>query len=201
MNYRRLLPTVVLVASVAACYAQSMSIGAKGGLNFTRISNAGISGSPSSGFWARYHVGIFGNFKFSKFTLQPEILYSRQGTKDPDATGQPRINLEYASIPVLFKWELTKGFNIQAGPQFSILARAALEVESNGSVASTDLEDNLHKYDWALCTGFGWESPFGLVVDARYNIPITDLNKLSGVEMHNQVIQLSAGYKLFKFGK
>ncbi len=201
MNYLRFLLIIFFVSTVVVAHGQSVSIGAKGGLSLTRVSNAGISGSPSSGFWPRYHLGIFGNIKFAKFTLQPEVLYSRQGTKDSDATGQPRMNLEYVSIPVVFKWALAPGFNIQAGPQFSVLARGALEVESNGSVASTDLEAMLHKYDWALCTGFGWESPFGLIVDARYNIPITNLSKLSGVEMHNQVIQLSAGYKLFKFGK
>jgi len=200
MNHRKVLLTVIFVAALQIVQAQSIGLGAKGGLSLTSLTTESPLGSSSPGLWPRYHLGMFADFRFTKFSIQPEILYSRQGSKDADATGKPRVNLEYVSMPVLFKWHIPGRLNLQAGPQFSVLARAALEVESSGAVASSDLKDNLHQFDWAMCAGIGWEAPFGLLVDARYNLPITNISKGSDT-VHNHVIQLSAAYRIFKFGK
>src|SRR5213078_3889348 len=97
--------------------AQSeISIGAKGGLNMTKLEM-----SSSTEFWARYHLGLFANFRFAKFSLQPEVLYSQQGSRDAYSADHSRSNLEYIAIPVLFKWYTGGGFNFQAGPQVSFL--------------------------------------------------------------------------------
>src|SRR3954470_16265604 len=104
MNHHKLLLTIVFVATLGLVHAQSVGIGAKGGLNLAKLTTETSGSSSSSDFWLRYHVGVFADFRFAKFTVQPEILYSRQGSRDPDAAGKPRVNLEYASIPVLFKW-------------------------------------------------------------------------------------------------
>ncbi len=182
---------------------QSIGVGAKGGLSFTTLATTSSGMTSTADWWARYHVGIFANFSFTKFSIQPEVLYSRQGSlrKDVFPGVDARINLEYVSIPVLIKWNLPKGFNIHAGPQMSIRVRSNLELESSGTVASSDMSDTIHQFDWAMCVGAEWESPFKVLVGARYNIPINNISKSDNATIHNQVIQLSVGYRLFSFGK
>jgi hypothetical protein len=198
----RFIIVALFMLTVVRSSAQPLiSLGAKGGLNLAKLNFESSGGSSAGDFWARYHLGVFADFRFNKFSIQPEILYSRQGNKFSDPSLETRVNLEYVSVPVLFKWYLSKGFNLQGGPQMSIMARGALEVQSNGSTASVDLDDSYHKFDWAMCLGIGWEAPSGLVTNVRYNLPINNISKVDNVAIHNQVIQLSVGYKFFKLGK
>ncbi len=184
-------------------HSQSISIGAKGGLSLTTLATTNSGTTTTPDWWSRYHIGLFANFSLGKFSIQPEVLYSRQGSREKDvSTGvDARINLEYVSVPVLFKWNLPKGFNVHAGPQMSIRASSNLELESGGAVASTDISDKIHQFDWAMCLGAEWQSPFKVLVGARYNIPINNISKSDNTTIHNQVIQLSVGYRLFTFGK
>jgi hypothetical protein len=69
-------------------------------------------------------------------------------------------------------------------------------VVSNG----TTTIDKLKGSDISAALGLGWDAPFGLSIDARYNLGLTKLNEGQS-EIKNQVIQISLGYKLFKFGK
>ncbi|MDH4296510.1 MAG: PorT family protein, partial [Cyclobacteriaceae bacterium] len=55
--------------------------------------------------------------------------------------------------------------------------------------------------DFSLALGVGWDLPFGLSIDGRYNWGLSDINSGADVSsVKNQVWQFSVGYKLFKFG-
>ena len=50
--------------------------------------------------------------------------------------------------------------------------------------------------------GVGWDLPFGLTLDARYNLGLSKINAgTNNVETKNQVFQISAGFKIIKLGK
>jgi hypothetical protein len=56
--------------------------------------------------------------------------------------------------------------------------------------------------DLSAALGLGWDLPFGLTIDARYNLGLSDISDFEGSETaKNQVFQLSVGFKLIKFGK
>jgi len=57
--------------------------------------------------------------------------------------------------------------------------------------------------DISIALGAGWDLPMGLSIDARYNLGVSDNNKVSGSSSNvkNQVIMVSVGYRLFKLGK
>ena len=94
------------------------------------------------------------------------------------------------------------GINIQAGPQFGFLASASQEVSNNGLSSTVDIKNTLKSSDISVALGLGWDLPFGLTLDARYNLGLTKINDVTGsTDAKNQVIQLSAGFKLFKLGK
>ena len=72
-SYKALL-TIIFVTVVIVVRAQSVSVGAKGGLSLTRLSPESVSIPSSKDFWLRYHLGVFADFRFAKFSVQPEVL-------------------------------------------------------------------------------------------------------------------------------
>lgn len=186
---RILLLALFVVGASASAFSQAQfSLGIKGGLNFASIDASSLSETYDSR--TGYHFGAFGQLKFTKFAIQPELLFSQQGTKVKVNGDDFESNFSYVNIPILLKLYTVAGINIQAGPQF-------------GFLASEDWDDRDFKSsDFSVAMGIGWDLPFGLTVDARYNLGISDINDTaSAEEIKNKVWQVSLGYKLFKFGK
>jgi hypothetical protein len=102
----------------------------------------------------------------------------------------------------MFKLYTVAGINLQVGPQFGFVQSAKVEFEdANGNVTTQSVKDELKKSDISAALGVGWDLPFGLSIDGRYNLGLSDINDASGAEsIKNQVWQVSLGYKLFKFG-
>ena len=79
-----LLSFLILVSLNSGAFAQSFSIGARGGMSIPNLTD-GSQGNPlSTGYSSRLGAdfAVFGNFRFSKlFSLQPMIEYSQQGGK------------------------------------------------------------------------------------------------------------------------
>ena len=83
-------------------------------------------------------------------------------------------------------------------PQFGFLSSATQTF--NGT--TTDVKSTVKGSDISLAMGLGWDLPFGLLIDARYNLGLSEINNTSGSSAaKNQVIQISAGFKIFNFGK
>ncbi|MFP3834270.1 porin family protein [Chryseobacterium sp. SIMBA_028] len=66
-----------------------------------------------------FYLGFLGNIRFAKFyALQPEINYSRQGTKvesNVNNMGEQNITVSYLGIQLVNKFYFNK-FNVHAGP-------------------------------------------------------------------------------------
>lgn len=193
---------LVGVATVAMSQAQ-LALGLKGGLNFAKLD---VSGTASSAYESKtgFHGGAFLLVKLSKIGIQPELLFSKQGSS-LKYSGSPTLesNIDYVNIPVMLKLYTVAGINIQAGPQFGFVASAKQDVPNlSGQITTQDVKDQLKGYDLSVGLGLGWDAPFGLTVDARYNLGLSKINDASGsAATKNQVMQVSLGYKLFKFGK
>lgn len=190
------------VAMSTASFAQAeVALGIKGGLNFANIDVSSSSAAYNSR--TGYHAGAFLLIKLSKIGIQPEIIFSRQGSSYKPFSGTTvDARYDYVNIPVILKLYTVAGINLQVGPQFGFLAGATNEITVNGSTTSQDVKSALKGSDISLALGLGWDLPFGLTIDGRYNLGISDNNN-SGTSnnVKNQVIQISAGFKLFKFGK
>lgn len=190
------------IANLAIGQAQ-LAIGLKGGLNFAKLD---VSGSLSSSYESKtgFHGGAFMLIKLSKIGIQPELIFSKQGSS-LKYSGSPTLesNFNYINVPIMLKLYTVAGINIQVGPQFGFVTKAEQDIpDFSGNITTQDIKDQLKGYDLALGLGLGWDAPFGLMVDARYNLGLSKINDVSGSpEAKNQVIQVSVGYKLFKFGK
>jgi hypothetical protein len=184
-----------LIYSAAQSQAK-VAIGIKGGLNFANVNTSSVGAAYNSR--TGYHLGAFTLIKFSKIGIQPEIVFSRQGSSISATGTSADWQYDYLNIPVILKLYTVAGINIQVGPQFGFLSSATQTL--GGS--TTDIKNNLKGSDISLAMGLGIDLPFGLLIDARYNLGLTDINNTAGLNAaKNQVIQVSAGFKLFSFGK
>lgn len=189
---KKLIVFLFLVASFSAFSQAEVSLGLKAGVNLSKLNTDDVETSNITAF----HGGAFALFKFTKIGIQPEFLFSQQGSSIDDVNGSPEdLKMSYITIPVMLKFYLAAGFNIQAGPQFGFLNSAELKGVNN-------VEEGLASSDMSANVGVAWDAPFGLVLDARYNIGLSDVNDGSQIdgEIKSNVFQFSVGYKLFKFG-
>lgn len=190
---------VAMFISVAAFSQAEVSIGIKGGPNFANIdtqSSIGENYDNRTGF----HGGAFALFKFSKIGIQPELLFSQQGSTVNFNSQDFDANYSYINIPVILKLYTVAGINLQIGPQFGFLASKKNELIDELQKTVPGIEDDVKNSDMSLAMGLGWDLPFGLSVDGRYNLGLSDVSDGSQ-EVKNQVWQVSVGFKLFRFGK
>lgn len=188
---KKLLIFVFVLSSVAVAQAQvQVALGLKAGVNVSKLNGDDVESSSITAF----HGGAFGLFKFTAIGIQPELLFSQQGAKVEDISGDPQdLKMSYMTIPVMVKFYLPGGFNLQAGPQFGFLNSA--EFDGN------DIKDSFKSSDITANVGVAWDAPFGLVLDARYNIGLSDISDNDAIgEVKSGTFQFSLGYKIFKFG-
>ena len=111
---------LVGVANLAIGQAQ-LAIGLKGGLNFAKLD---VSGSLSSNYESKtgFHGGAFMLIKLTKIGIQPELIFSKQGSS-LKYSGSPTVesNFNYINIPIMLKLYTVAGINIQIGPQFGFV--------------------------------------------------------------------------------
>jgi hypothetical protein len=193
--------TLFIVAGLSApAFSQAqVAVGIKGGLNFC---NLDIEGTASSNYENRtgYHAGVFSLITLTAFAIQSEILFSRQGTQYSISTTDYEANFDYINVPIICKFYLPLGLNLQVGTQVGFLTLAELKSSTSGT--PTDIKDNYKDSDISASMGLGWDFPFGLTVDARYNLGLSEINGgNNNNSTKSQVFMISAGYKLIKFGK
>ncbi|KIO53450.1 porin family protein [Flavobacterium hibernum] len=187
-----------------------VKLGVKAGLNISSLTfdESELSSSSKTGFTA----GVMVEIPLAKnFSLQPELLYSQQGTKtsffDQDVTNsnfKGRIELNYLNIPLMLKYYVIKGLSIQAGPQIGLLLKANSKYQDNFLGYENQESFNLKKYsngiDTSINFGLGYQFKDKFYTDFRYNISYSnvfkdgDANYFINHDMKNRVFQITIGY-------
>ncbi|MBT8320370.1 MAG: PorT family protein [Eudoraea sp.] len=189
-----LLFAVLALFSFNALNAQ-VKFGAKAGVNFSDI-----TGEMVDSFNGRtsIHFGVMSEFTLSDmFALQPELLYSSQGSDYEEEEFSGTVKVDYLNIPVMAKIYVADGFFFQAGPQVGFLLSATDEYDDE----EDDIKDFLKGTDFGFNLGLGYKLDSGLQFDARYNIGLSDNLDVGssefegeGAEYKNSVIQISIGW-------
>jgi hypothetical protein len=195
-----LLVAGVFVSKITLAQVQ-FSLGIKGGVNF-----ANINVSDPQATWdgkTGFHGGAFALIKVTAFAVQPEVIFSQQGSKVSFNSQDINANFSYLNVPIIAKFYLPLGLNLQLGPQFGFLTSAESDFNPvTGSLQTTDLTNYYKNSDVSIGMGIGWDLPMKLSIDARYNLGVSEINDNASLsQTKNQVFQISLGYKLFKFGK
>lgn len=173
------------------------AIGIKAGPNFANI-NTDASLGQNYKNRTGFHGGAFALIKLTKLAIQPELIFSQQGsTVEFNGTSYEQ-NVDYMNIPVILKFYLVGGLNLQVGPQFGFVTKAEGENPLTGQI--DDIKDELKGSDLSAGLGLGFDAPFGLTLDARYNLGLSEVSDDAARQIKNQVFQISVGFKLLKFG-
>lgn len=185
---KTVLITVITMLGLTSVKAQDIKFGAKAGLNI-----AFITGDNTKDFKPNtdFHFGVMAEWKISdKFALQPEIVYSGQGS-DINFESEGRVALNYLNVPIMGKYYISKGLSLEAGPQIGFL------LSTNGG--TIDYKDFLKPTDFGVNFGLGYKLDNGLNFSARYNLGLTNINNVDGFtdKNRNGVFQLSVGYFFF----
>jgi hypothetical protein len=113
--------------------------------------------------------------------------------------GEYQDNFTYLSVPVMVKFYIIDGLNLHLGPQFGFLIDGERKFQNPLSEGSRDIKDYYKKSDISVSLGGGWDLPFGLNLDVRYNIGIQDINNVSnGEEAKSRVFFVSLGWNFLK---
>lgn len=191
---KRISLLALLVVAGMTLNAQRADFGLKGGLNLASWSN----NNDSRGYANRvgFHAGLFSQIHMGpNIALQPELVYSSQGTKYTDVQNREHnLQMNYINIPVMVQAKVGGGLYAQAGPQvgFLIGVKDKLGDVDTGFFTTDDFK----KTDVGLGFGLGYASasPFG--IDARYNLGLTNINEGGGNKIKNNVLQIGLTYRL-----
>lgn len=205
-----LVLSALFLSLAATAQDQKVKLGVKAGLNIASLNfdESELNTSSKTGFTA----GLMAEIPLTKkFSLQPELLYSQQGSKssfsDPEVANskfESTIKLNYLNIPVMLKYYVAKGLSVQAGPQIGILLQANNKYQDNFLGYENQETMNLKEYSSGIDTsvnfGLGYQFANKFYADARYNISYSNVFKESDVsyfinsDMKNRVFQITVGY-------
>ncbi|PJJ48573.1 porin family protein [Hymenobacter chitinivorans] len=200
----------VFLFSVFFAASAHAQLGVKAGLNAAVLQ--GTVGTDAT-YQTSYHAGIFYEMKVIDpiLSIQPELLYSLQGTERKSDLVNYRSKLHYLNLPVLAKVTLGPVY-AEAGPQVGFLLKAredgvmVVSQEGNGEVqiASNDRSswNDYKKLDLGFAVGAGVKLPLGFALGARFNAGMNDINKVKSVQgvndpqLKNRVFQVYASFQL-----
>ena len=166
--------------------------GFKVGANISNISGDNLY----DGMKPAMHVGALAEITVSdSFSIQPELLYSMQGSQDSDDSNLKNNN-HYITLPVMVKYFINETISIDAGPQVGYLVFAKA---SNGWQEWLDNKDQLNTFDYGFNIGASYEMDNGMNINIRYNYNFANIYKSNDLDLkaNNTVIQISLGYKFY----
>jgi hypothetical protein len=191
---------LLLVGMLPDVLAQNASFGLKGGLNLSTLNVA----DPAATYESKtgYHLGIFVGGRGEKVGFQPELLlYTQNGEIKNTTFGTAQESFTYLTVPLIIKFYPLLGLNLQVGPQFGFLLDGERKYDTVLGSGTDDIKDHYDQADVAVSFGAGYEFGFGLMLDARYNLGIKDINNAAnGEPVKSRVFMVSIGWNFLNGG-
>jgi len=187
MNKFFTLSLMILGLSTLSVNAQTLHYGVKAGYNGANIGGDVKEGNTLNTF----HAGLLLEVELNnKFSIQPEILYSAQGSKYNSGR---KSNIDYINVPILAKYYFIDRFSVEAGPQIGFLTKS--EDKWNGE--TVDYKDETKSIDLSLPVGLSYRFPMDFFISARYIFGLSNFNDLenSSYKMNHKVFQIALGYR------
>ncbi|MQP53124.1 MULTISPECIES: porin family protein [unclassified Flavobacterium] len=180
-----------------------VKFGAKGGINLANIVG---DDAGDANMFVGFNAGFFVEIPVTeKLTIQPEILYSAQGSKSEgplvidgslyDVKATMKFN--YINIPVMFKYNVVEKFSLEAGPYIGFLTTAKIKVDVNGFGSATeDMKDLVKSTDFGIALGMNYEFSDVIFANARYQGGLSQIGDTGeGDNIKNSVFQLGLGFR------
>ncbi|MFB6454597.1 porin family protein [Chitinophaga sp. Hz27] len=189
-----ILSGLLALGSLLTAQAQNIHFGVKGGLNIAKMTNFDAYKTRAS-----FNAGAFVNIGLGKdFSIQPELLYSSQGTKVKRGSWGPitfqdgSIKTDYINIPVMLQYSIVPSFYVEAGPQLGILVGAK-------STDTKNMKDYMTTADFGLGLGCGFRITDDFGINARYIFGLSNIYDNNSIfvnaETKNSVAQVGLFYQ------
>ena len=169
--------------------------GVKAGVNFARFTQ---TDDPNERYYSKtdFYVGILGELKLSRvYTMQPEIVYSRQGSgreylDNNNMRRDDKLHISYLSLSLANKFTFDK-FNIHVGPTFDIKVDDKKKKLNSYNDNYYD-DDYSNDIDMGIFIGAGYKITNNLEFEARVKKGIIPVN--DDWDSTNMVFQLGLAY-------
>lgn len=186
------------ILCVASCATAQITTGIKGGLNISDVViNNLIDPDAESGYnlKAGFHAGVFAVADIgTRTSLAAELQYSNKGVH-----AVTNINLHYVVLPLLVRYSLADKLIAEAGPELGYLVAAKSKYGNVGNIWN-------NKIDLGLDMGLQYNIFSSMTLGLRFNAGISSVIEDTPpsaqgekIRYQNRVLQLSVGYKLFRF--
>ncbi|NHN25213.1 PorT family protein [Flavobacterium jejuense] len=181
----------LLANAIFAQNGNSEKFGIKGGLNYSTITKGDFNEGADPR--TSYYIGFYGEVPLIRkvLSLQPEIIYSRQGfeTNYTNLLGnnyKQEYRIDYINLPILAKIHIGKVFSVEAGPQFGFKINEKIKSENNST-----LNNDVNSFDTALAGGVSFNID-DFLISARYTYSINEVIK--NTDSKNSVFQIGIGF-------
>src|SRR5690606_21113728 len=153
----------------------AQQFGIKGGMNVSSLSTD--SQLSDQGSKIGFNAGLFMNAPIAEnFSIQPELLYSQMDDKyDQTIAGTTYArsrHLDYVTLPVMFQYNATPSFYLEAGPEFGLMVNAknkfTNETDNNTITETGDYKDQLNTFNLGVGLGAGYYFTPNIGLTARY---------------------------------
>jgi hypothetical protein len=200
---KKFLIVSLAVLFTAALMPQSgaAAVGVKGGLALSNLSMSEAPDFPLKSL--KFPVaGVFYGFNLGLFTIQPEALYVRMGTRiEADASNWVEERIETIQVPVLLKINVIPGPispMIYAGPYAAFRLSAKEIITDNGVSTTYDIKEDTKSSDFGVVFGGGIELKLVAVklsAEVRYNLGLANVavDPAPGFSVKNKILMVLVG--------
>ncbi len=188
------------IAVSSLTFAQQF--GAKAGMNVSSISADGFDDAKSK---VGYYAGLFMNAPIAEgFSIQPEVLYNNLGAKTETTVLGTKysstLNLDYITVPVMFQYNATPQFYLEAGPEFGFMVNANQKYTAGSNNTTSTLNtDDFNKFNFGVGLGLGFNVTENIGLNARYVAGMNDITNNdkwgSDANNKNNTFQVGLGVK------
>ena len=219
---KKLFLIVAVMAATVSANAQAepgrFSIqphtGGTGGIfsSAPKTSTIGLPSDFDTNVIAGNSIGVDFEYQINKWlSAAAGVNYVETGNawKDKDVNNvkykDVKIQTGYITVPLVANFYVHKGLALKTGVQFAYLtnAKEMFSIEDKTDkvtrtyITSTDIKDNLNKFDISIPVGISYEFKVPIVIDLRYNIGLSKIGKSDSAfkDSRSNTCMLTLGYK------
>jgi hypothetical protein len=192
MKKHILIILILLVSISVNAQTSKMKFGIKSGINLSKYTpEMYVGNSRLADYQGKigFYIGGYSNIKISeKFKIQPELLFSNQGTKRVfedisvfDSNGtlvgvsdiEETINESVISLPIILQYFINDKFNLEGGIQLGYVINRKQETTKdpfglNQGNNSQNNNTNYDKFDLGFNLGLGYKILENVRINTRY---------------------------------
>lgn len=181
--------------------------GLKAGYSLSNLAAKQAEGRVNYDPYSSYYLGALVDRHINeKFSLQGEVLYSNIGgnfngnstilTPGGETVVAVKDEIRYGTLqfPLLAKYYFTEKFSALGGLNVGLIISAKSKYsESSSSEIRTDIKGRTNSFNLAPLLGLEYNASERFFIDARFNIGISNISKISTLK--SNFLQVGLGYK------